>query len=387
MNTTYYDHRAERTVAAADAEQRRAAAATTWANVELQRVRIASARAELTDRQLAAAARHRQEQRRDRRTERAEWRADVRSGLANIRRWFATVVPLLVGAVAMGAPILIGWDGQLLTARTVLHLGLLAWVFPVAIEGGAWWLAFLQHRAIRRHVPAGRLRFCIWLLALAAAGMNVWRGTLAYGPVGGVGLGLASLLGIGLWEITAWYLRWSASDRTGRQARLSLARWLRFPRLAFAAWSIGLAHGIGADPDTAWCAAWIYRYGVGPDAIRRDRRLGRLVVRAVWQADSAAARAGDLIVVNGIILRPLVPLPVAHGGTEPSAQSIELSQLSPLAADRLPTVLRAIANGALPEHPGTKAIYRLIGGGMATAIEIRKHLDSLTRTTAEEVAR
>lgn len=393
MSATYYDHRAERTVAAADAEQRRAHAATTWANVELQRVQIESARAELAERQSAMAERRRQEQRRDRRTERAEWWAGIRSSVANARRWIAMATPLLVGGIAMGAPILIGWDGQLVTARAVLHLGLLAWVFPVAIEGGAWWLAFLQHRAISRKTPAGRLRVCIWLLALLAAGMNAWRGALAYGPVGGAGLGLASLLGIGLWEITAWYLRLSASGRTGRQARLSLARWLRFPRLALAAWSIGLAQDTGTDPDVAWRAAWIDRYGVGPDAVRRDRRLARLVLRAAWRADSTAARAGDLVLVNGIILRPLVALPggnessLANGDGEPSAQPIELPKLSPLAVDRLSTVLQAIANGTLPERPGTKAIYRLIGGGMATAIEIRKYLDTLTRTTAEEAAR
>lgn len=392
MTTTFYDRRAERAVAGAVAEQHRADAAARRAEAELRVVEVEAARADLADRREQAAADRRQAERAQRAADRARRWSQVRTGIAAAARGVGRLVPVLAGGIAMGAPILIGWTGQLDTARTVLHLGLLAWVFPAAIEGGAWWLAFLQHRAIARGVPTGRLRLWTWVLAGLAAAMNVWRGTLAYGPVGGVALGLASLLGIGLWEITAWYLRWSASGRTAGQARLALARWARFPRLSLSAWSIALARGADSDREQAWRAAWIDRFGVGPDACRRDRKLARLITKAAWQADSEAARRGDLIIVNGVILRPLptnLPAPetsVPTGETETTSTPIDQDKLSPLASALLIKVRAAIEAGELPETPSANKITSRFGGAQSAAMEVRDHLRALRASTEREAA-
>jgi hypothetical protein len=347
VSTTFYDRRAEREVASALAEQHRADASARLAEVELRRVEIDAARAEQVRKQRAAEQAQRTKDRKRLRTERAARRA------ALIQR-LRTVLPTLVGGVAMGAPVLIGWDGQLQTARSVLHLGLLAWVFPIALEGGAWWLAYLTGRAIARDLPTGRLRLCTWLLAGVAAGMNFWHGSLAYGPVGGTGLALASLLGIGLWEITTGHhhphRRW--------------ARRVRFPRLSLAAASRATA--LDESSESAWRAAWIDRYGVGPEATRRERRLARLVVRQQWQRDREAARRGDLVLINGVILRPLRERPDTP---------VERAELAGPAGELLAATKAAIAAGRLPERPTAYAINKHCGrGGMPAAQQVRDYL-------------
>lgn len=385
MTTTFYDRRAERAVASAVAEQHRADTAARMAEVELRRIEAEGARVELAERQRSAAEARAADRRRQARADRAARRASLRARVDSIRGRLVALVPTLVGAVAMGAPILIGWNGQLQTARAVLHLGGLAWVYPVALEGGAWWLAYLLNRAVTANAPAGRLRAWMWLLAAVAAGMNFWHGTVAFGPIGGTGLALSSLLGIGLWELTTGHRRHTTLGRTAGQVRQAWLRWLRFPRLAWSAWSISLAHGFGADRDTAWRAAWIDRYGVGPEATRRDRRLARLIVAAQWCADRAAAKRGDLVIVSGVILRPL-PEPVAV----PAETTTELRKPVNRAAVRVAALLdktrAAIAAGTLPETPSAKAIRRRFGGGMEDAIAVRKALSALHSTDRKEVA-
>jgi hypothetical protein len=350
MTTTFYDRRAERQVASAVAEQHRA-------DAELRRVEVEAARADLTRQERADQA----EDRKRLRAERGQRRAALAASIGRARK----AVPTVIGGIAMGAPVLIGWDGQLQTARTVLHLGVLAWVFPIALEGGAWWLAYLTGRAIVRNLPTGRLRLCTWLLAAIAAGMNLWRGWQAFGPIGGTGLALASLLGIGLWEITAWHQRQQAEGRDIGTVRRKWVRRLRFPRLTLAA----LAHA-GAlgetDDETAWRAAWLDRFGVGPGTTRRERKLARLVVRQQWQRDRDAAKRGDLVLLNGVILR--VP---AESPTTPA----ERAELSGTAAELLAATRAAIAVGELPERPTAYAINkRCKRGGMPAAQQVRDYL-------------
>ncbi len=386
--TTFYDRRAERHVAAAVADQHRADAAARLAEVELRQVEIESARADLADRQRAAADTRQAAQRQAARTERAARWTELRETAGRVRARLAAAVPAMVGAVAMGAPILIGWNGQLQTARVVLHLAGLAWVYPVALEGGAWWLAYLTHRAISAGQPTGRLRVWMWVLASVAAGMNYWHGATAYGPIGGAGLALSSLLGVGLWELTAGHARHAATGRTAGAARVALVRWLRFPALSLAALSIGAARGVETDHEAAWRAGWTDRYGVGPNASRRDRRLARLIIRAQWDADRAAARRGDLMIVSGVILRPLPDRPATNVDSQPDTPVTTMNQrkLSPRGAMLLDRVRAAIVAGNLPETPSAKSITRTFGGRMQTAIEVRDYLAALHAVTRQEVA-
>jgi hypothetical protein len=369
--TTFYDKRAERQVAAGIARQHEAEAAARQAETELRLLDVAERRDQLDDQRVKRAA----ERSRTARRERAEWISRAHTRLASVG-------PVLVGTVAMGAPILIGWNGQLQTARAVLHLGALSWAFPVAMEGGVWWLAYLIGRAIRHGLPTGRLRASLWILALVAAGMNFWHGVLAYGLLGGTGLALASLLGIVLWEVTAWHHRHHVAGRTAAEVRTAWLRRLRFPRLALAAASIAVAYGPTADRDASWRAAWIDRYGVGPEATRRDRRLARFIVRQQWRADREAAERGELTIVSGVILR-VGPARLQSVQTEASNTPIEKPKLSGRAAEVFQRTCVAIEAGDLPEAPSASAIRRRFKIGMETAIAVR---NALTLTEREEVA-
>jgi hypothetical protein len=199
---------------------------------------------------------------------------------------------------------------------------------------------------------------------------------------------LASLLGIGLWEVTAWHHRQHAAGRTAAEIRAIWVRRLRFPCLSWAAASISAAYGPTAGRDTAWRAAWVDRYGIGPEATRRDRRLARLIVREQWRADRAAARRGDLMIVSGVILRPLLtPLGSTQDGSKETLTTpIEMRELSARAVALLTRTCAAIATGTLPETPSAKAIRRHFGCGMETAIAVRNALSAVRSADREDVA-
>ncbi|MFD1044814.1 hypothetical protein ACFQ1S_03970, partial [Kibdelosporangium lantanae] len=339
----------------------------------------------------------------------------VREGVHGLFSRVRTVVPFLVGGVAMGAPIVIAWNGQLATAREVLHLGVLAPVLPIALEGGAWWLAYLVHQAIRKNLPTGRLRAWTWVLALIAAGMNFWHGAQAYGAVGGASLALASLLGIGLWELTAGQHTKAASGRTAADVRRTWMRRLRYPRLSWAAASIAAAHGVGTDPETAWTAAWVDRYGVGPKATRWERTLGRAVLRYDRKADLEAAKKGGFVIIADRVQRGFTthvrefidaeraaaveraertiqeatdsmaalrvlfgPNIQEDGFTEDAGRGFTTSEqreLTGRAAELMAKVQEAIATGQLPPTPSVNAMGRMFEGfGVPTLQAVRDTL-------------
>jgi hypothetical protein len=63
--------------------------------------------------------------------------------------------------------------------------------------------------------------------------------------------------------------------------------------------AIGAARGLGVEE--AWRAAWVDRYGVGPEATRRERRTARAVLARRRRMDRRAARRGELVIVGGTL--------------------------------------------------------------------------------------
>lgn len=276
-----WDPRAERISAKAEAERARAEAERIRVQADIERARV---QAEL-DRQ---AKQDREVEREKRRAEAAKRCAAV---VAVIRRW---AVPL--GAI--GSPEVIAWSGQLGFAKTKMHLGGLAALLPVALEGGTLYTAKLALEAIEAGKPAGRYRFATWVQAGIAAGMNYWHGS-ASGVQVGVAFALTSLLGIVMLELTV-ALRWhKAGGRSATQIRIALVRRLRFPVLSVQATAIGAARGL--DVEAAWRAAWVDRYGIGPEATRRERRMARAVLARRRRMDRKAARRGELAIVGGTL--------------------------------------------------------------------------------------
>lgn len=282
------DRRAERIRAEADAEQARAGADAIRAQTAAQ---VWQAQAEHARRQAAAEREARQIRRADRTAATTARRARVRAAVAGVTGG----LPALAGVVACVAPTLIATRGQYEFGVEQMRLGPVGAVLvPLMLEGAAWLLAWRRHQAIRAGESAGRLTAGVWALALTAAGLNVWHGTTGNSFEVGVMLGVASLVGFGLVELLARHDQHRHRPAARRAWTTGVARAVRFPRVAFAAWSRRIELGPGLDPQTdraqAWTQAWTDRHGVVPGADARARRRGRREVRAEIRTGSRAAR-------------------------------------------------------------------------------------------------
>ena len=257
------------------------------------------------ERQRLTLAAQREERRRD--LAAAEARAATRTAARRQRRrelWAA--LPdhgmSMLWATMIVAPITLAWQAQAAFAADTLNIAQ-PWhhVFPLAIEVGAWVCAFEAHRRARRCAPVGSLLRWMWLLAGIAAVINAAHGIRDAGVPGGLALGALSLLGVLLHSIRQGL----DAENTGARAPLAAWRRVRFPRLSLAAASIRAA--TGTDAETAWVLAWTDRFGVGPEASRRDRVLGKLITKKELRDDKAAARRGELSIIGGRVSASFAP--------------------------------------------------------------------------------
>jgi hypothetical protein len=295
-------------------------------------------------------------------------------------------------AVLIVLPIAQAWTAQAAFAADTLHMPVpFNHLFPASIETGAWVCVFEARRRTRDGKSAGTLTTWVWLLAGIAAVINGAHGTADGGPVAGLALAVLSLLGVILHTVRQGR---DKADVTGRQPGLALWRRLRYPRLSLAAASLRAAREL--DHDTAWHLAWTDRYGVGPDAPRRERRLAKAIVEREADEDRQGARAGELTILGGRVqpvMAPqvnalltarqtfprytlpaqLLPMSIADTSTRTSevpnpenpdgaevtslpAISPGEPTLSPRAAELLPKLRDAIVTGALPAAVGVKKI-------------------------------
>ncbi|QIZ36122.1 hypothetical protein [Saccharopolyspora sp. ASAGF58] len=361
--TMIYDPRAARTIAKAEA-------AKTNAQTEALREQT---RQDREDRQAETARQERKERRQERRERWERWRkAAPDTALSGL--WAALIV----------APLLLAWDAQAAFAAKVLHIPAgMSWLFPLAIEAGAWVCAFEAHRRASRGAPVGSLPRWMWVLAGIAATINAAHGTADYGIAAGLALGTLSLLGVLLHHIRQ---NLNAAEATGVPTGSRLARWLHFPLLALAAARIATRARV--DQSTAWEAAWIDRHGVGPAASKRDRKLAKVIVKRQMTADRKAAENGGFVIVNGVILRTTLP-PLDAPTEQPAAEvstPIEQQKLSDRAASLLDQALAAIEAGELPERPSANALRKRFGGAMETAQEVRDALSDMHPVDTESEA-
>jgi hypothetical protein len=226
MTATFYGTRAERRMAAALAEEKRAAAEARRAETALTLVRVEQARALAGD-ELDAKRHERAE------ADKAATRARRAEARARLAAWLPEWLLSALWAAVIVAPITLAWQAQRTFAETTLHLdGSVSWLFPLAVEAGAWVCAFEAHRRARRGAPVGALPTWMWLLAGIAAGINLLHGTADHGPVAGVALAAMSLLGVLLHHIRQTADKAAAEGRTEAELRRALWRRVRFPRLS-----------------------------------------------------------------------------------------------------------------------------------------------------------
>jgi hypothetical protein len=320
VSTNFYDPRAERRVAAAVADEHRAAAAERIAAAEAAReaarieaaARAARLQEEAQERAQARKAAARAERQR-RRAARAQER---RARAAAQRAAIAAAAPGLgmsaLWASVIIAPLLLTWSAQTAFAREQLGIApQWAWLFPLSVETGAWVCAFEAYRRTRTGRPVGSLLGWMWLLAGVAAAINFSHGLTTHGVAAGLALAALSVLGVLLHHVRQSLDQATLTHGPDAIAQLRgrAARWVWHPVMSLRASSI--AARTGATPTVAWQLAHLDRYGVGPDASRRDRRVGRVIMRRQWRADRRAARDGEFVIVNGVILAvPSGPSPL-----------------------------------------------------------------------------
>lgn len=362
--TTIYDPRAARTLAKAEAAK---------AHAEAERLRTETDR-ERAEAQTERARTERQERRRERQQRRSQWRAALPDN-ALTSLWAAVIV----------APLLLAWSAQAEFARGTLRIPTgLAWLFPLAIEAGAWVCAFEAHRRASRGAPVGSLPRWMWTLAGTAAAINLAHGVADFGVVAGIALAVLSVLGVLLHHIRQNLNAAEAAGATNREVWQRWMRWVLFPRTSLSALRIG----VRVDHADAWRAAWLDRYGVGPDSSKRDRRLGKVIVDRQLRADRKAAKNGEFVILNGVILRAALPAPTppAQEPTADLSTPIEQRKRSARADALLEQAQAAVRAGELPERPSASAIRKHFGGAMETAQEVRDALADTHSVANEEAA-
>lgn len=382
------------------------------------------------DKDAAARRRHddrthdeqRKHQRRDRRrAARAEWvRRLPEYGRAAL---WATMIVL---------PISLAWQAQALFALNTLHIAApFNHGFPASIELAAWLCAFEAHLRRRRGESAGLMPTYMWSLAGVAAVINASHGLAEAGVPAALGLATTSMLGIVLHSARQGLDAGKASGTA--HVRLALWRRFRYPRLSLAATSLRAARD-GLTVEQAWTLAWRDRFGVGPNAPRRDRRLGRLAVKRAAREDRQAVRDGDVTVVDGRVQRGFartVREMVDRQHQETVAEAVAIQQgafealtaagllfgpdafgpgfgpdqttanppleqggkaISPRTTQLLPVLREAILEGKVPPDPKVKVIERWVrndlreGIGTPDAMELRDRVKGLRPEPAEPPA-
>ncbi|HVK05099.1 MAG TPA: hypothetical protein VM490_16600, partial [Armatimonadaceae bacterium] len=259
--------------------------------------------------------------------------------------------------------------------------------------------------------PVGSLRRWMWVLAGIAAAINAAHGIEKDGAAAGLALGALSLLGVLLHSIRQGL---DTAKAVGRNRGLEIWRRIRYPRLSLAAASIRAAREL--DQDAAWQLAWIDRFGVGPDASRRDRVLGALITDRELKEDRKAAKTGELTIIGGHVqrdvsadIREYIDAERAAARAEAEAvidsaqdaliaagllfgpDTLTENTLGGRAAELLPALQDAIRNGDLPPTPGVKRIQAFVKDdlghpsiGVPTAQELRNALSGIHAVPSPE---
>jgi hypothetical protein len=349
VTATFYDRKAERVAAAGLAARDQAAAEQQRLHNQSLALGLAQQRADLIEQARDRQDQRDRERREERRDQRAKTWAAIKAGTP------ARLVSALWAAVIV-APLTLAWNAQLQFAENTLHISThFSWLFPLAVEAGAWVCAFEAYLRSRRGDSAGSLPRWMWVLAGVAATINAVHGAVDDGLGAGLALGALSVLGVLLHHIRQHLDAATAAGIDSATLKRRMARRVAHPLLSIRAWSIRARAEMTVDQ--AWTAAHIDVYGVLPGASRRDRELGLKITQRARTEDLKAAEAGQLMIIGGVILRAFpetvgnLPTPIVQG----------VCDVDDLSEDR-GRVLAAIDAGTLPAGPSANAIYRYLGG-------------------------
>ena len=201
-----------------------------------------------------------QQAKRERRYARQQTRRQIS---ARIGKLLPTVGRRVMICGPILAPMTVAWIGQIGFAT-----GTLGWPFLGALVFAAAWelttafAGWMYHQARKDGDRGALFRVATWLFAASAGGMNYWHalnGASIYKPTPkAVSYGAMSLVGIALWELYSSLIHRKHLREEGIVAsarpRFGVARWARYTRLTWTAWSLSVRYGI-RTVDEAWSAA------------------------------------------------------------------------------------------------------------------------------------
>lgn len=199
--TTYYDHKAERLVAAGQAETAKAEAAVKFADAQ---TKLIAANGEQ--------ARENRKAKKNEKRENAERRAKA---LGSAAGWLSGHVVELALSVIVVVPAVMAWTAMAAYGKDVY--GPVGWGLPLFSEAAMWAFAFATHAARKSETPrpTGWLQVGIWFFAAVAGVLNLIHGLTM--PEGGVGDGVVMAL-VSVGGVVAHQLITAAPMRTRRSA-------------------------------------------------------------------------------------------------------------------------------------------------------------------------
>lgn len=185
-----------------------AAAAVAKAEAEAEKLRLANERAAMAQEEKRAAHETRMAEETRRREEINRQAAEARQAeeaqqqaadqaadeIAKAdEKWrkYAIKFAIVCGVVALPVQMNAFWDPK-------------AWwlvAAPVMLEGGSWVVQRGAAAAVANRRPLWHYRAIAWLLALIAAGINLWHGWTAFDPATAIATAFASLAGPGVWDL------------------------------------------------------------------------------------------------------------------------------------------------------------------------------------------
>lgn len=197
----------------------------------------------------------REQARQQRRTRRHEFWA----GISSRRALIATSIAATL-SIGVAIPAQLQWFlGQLTDGQWVFPEAAVAVAATLLIEGLCWLGAFLYADSIA-HTPVRLYRATTFLFAGIAAAINYAHGS-ATDPKVGVVYAVASLMGVGAWELYMHRTRHVATGMDLVEIRLWALRWRRHPRVMREVGRIRATHGLAVSRETAWRMAYLRKIG------------------------------------------------------------------------------------------------------------------------------
>jgi len=208
---------------------------------------------------------------------------------SDTRTLVATVAAIVVSsAVALPAQAL--WFLDRLVGRNQqghYNIGpdpqtLMALSSPLLVEGMAWYCAHLYADSVQRRVPQRLYRLGTLAFSCFAASINFSHGAATNTAMGLV-FAMASLMGVGAWELYMLRSRHENSGMTGDEIKLWALRWRRHPRVMREASRIRATFGLAVPREVAWRMSYIRKIGNPTVPVATtDEVLERLFRKTNW---------------------------------------------------------------------------------------------------------